>query len=55
MTDKEKLLALYKSIKDIEMPIFESEKLTVLVNTIEAGIKIILDWLKDAANKYFNN
>lgn len=55
MTDREKLLALYNRIQDIELPEFDNKDLQVIVNTISEGIKIILGWLADSAKKHFGN
>jgi len=55
VTDREKLLALYKRIQDIELPEFDNQDLQVIVNTVSEGIKIILSWLADAAKKHFGN
>lgn len=55
MTDRERLLELYKRIQDIELPTFDNQELQLIVNTIAEGIKIILGWLSDAAKKHFGN
>lgn len=55
MTDREKLLKLYNDLKAIAIPEFENSELQILVNTIVEGIKIITDWLVDAAKKHFGN
>lgn len=55
MTDREKLLALYKRIQEIELPQFDNKDLQVIVNTISDGIKIMLVWLADSAKKHFGN
>ncbi len=53
MTDREKLLALYKRIQEIELPTMDSKELQIIVNTIAEGFKIILSWLADSAKKHF--
>lgn len=55
MTDRERLLALYETLKNIELPKFDNRNLQVIVNAIEEGIQIMLKWLADSAKEHFGN
>jgi len=54
MTDRDKLLKLYKDLKNIEIPKLSGD-IEFISNTLKQGIDVILDWLKYVANKHFNN
>lgn len=54
MTDREKLLELYKWINNIQIPKLTDQDLQYIPQNVKEGLDIILDWLKEKANNHFN-